>query len=82
MTNTLAYYKNSYITEKNYNIGPCGLYYKHMTIVNNDSSVVNKLEDLLTDDARGVIYDRHMLIIHTTDLVFWSLMQNDIFRYI
>jgi hypothetical protein len=36
----------------------CGQYYKHMTIVNDDSSIVNKLEALLTDDARGVIYDR------------------------
>jgi hypothetical protein len=38
----------------------CGQYYKHMTIVNDDSSIVNKLEALLTDDARGVIYDRRM----------------------
>ncbi len=37
-----------------------GLKYKHMTIVNDDSSIVNKLEALLTDDARGIIYDRRM----------------------
>ena len=30
-----------------------------MTIVNDDSRVVNKLEASLTDDARVVIYDRH-----------------------
>jgi hypothetical protein len=30
----------------------CGLYYKLMTIVNDDSRVVNKLEASLTDDAR------------------------------
>ncbi len=36
------------------------LYYKHMTIVNDDSRAINKLEALLTDDARGVIYDRRM----------------------
>ncbi len=34
-----------------------------MAIVNDDSSVINKLEALLTDDARGVIYDRRMFII-------------------
>ncbi len=29
-----------------------GIYYKPVTIVNNDSRVVNKLEASLTDDAR------------------------------
>ncbi len=37
----------------------CGLYYKHTMIVNYASSVVKKLEALLTDDARVVIYNRH-----------------------
>ncbi len=40
-----------------------GLYYKPMTIVNDDSRVVNKLETSLTDDARVVIYDHHMFIV-------------------
>ncbi len=44
----------------------CGLYYKSITIVNDDSSVVNKLETSLTDDARVVIYNRHMFIVHAT----------------
>ncbi len=56
-----------------YNIGPRGqcykfltivgycLYYKHNTIVNYDSSVVNKLGALFTDDARVVIYNRHII---------------------
>jgi hypothetical protein len=46
-----------------------GLYHKHMTIVNDDSSVVNKLYDidLLTDDARGVIYVCRMFIIQATE---------------
>ncbi len=44
----------------------CGLYYKDMTIVNYTSSVVNKLEALLTDDARVVIYDRHVFIVQAT----------------
>ncbi len=44
----------------------CGLYYKPMTIVNDDSSIVNKLEASLTDDARVIIYDRHMFIVQAT----------------
>ncbi len=40
-----------------------GLYYKPITIVNDDSSVNNKLETSLIDDARGIIYDRHMFIV-------------------
>ena len=45
-----------------------GLYYKHTTIVNYASSVVNKLEALLTDDARVVIYDRHVFIVQATEV--------------
>jgi hypothetical protein len=41
----------------------CGLYYKPMTIVNDDSRVVNKLEASLSDDAGVVIYDRNMFIV-------------------
>jgi len=40
-----------------------GLYYKPMTIVNDDSRVITKLETSLTDDARVVIYDHHMFIV-------------------
>ncbi len=43
-----------------------GLYYKHMPIVNYASSVINKIEALLTDDAWVVIYDRHVFIVHAT----------------
>ncbi len=43
-----------------------GLYYKPMTIVNDDSRVVNKLEASLTDDTRVVIYDRDMFIVQST----------------
>jgi hypothetical protein len=42
---------------------PCDLYYKHVTIVNDDSRVVNKLETSLTDDARVVNCDYHMFIV-------------------
>ncbi len=43
-----------------------GLYYKPTTIVNDDCSVVNKLEASLTDDARDIIYDRHKFIVEAT----------------
>ncbi len=44
-----------------------GLYYKHMTIINDDdSSVVNKLGASHTEDARVVIYNRHMFIVQAT----------------
>ncbi len=34
-----------------------------MTIVNDDSRVINKLEASLTDDARVIIYNHHMFIV-------------------
>jgi hypothetical protein len=40
-----------------------------MKIVKDDSRVINKLETPLTDDARVVIYDRHMFIIPDTGVV-------------
>jgi hypothetical protein len=44
-----------------------------MTIVNDDSRVVNKLEASLTDDARVVIYDRHIFIVQATDCTLMNL---------
>jgi hypothetical protein len=41
-----------------------------MTIIDDDSRVVNKLEASLTDNARVIIYDRHMFIVQTTGLIF------------
>jgi hypothetical protein len=38
-----------------------------MTIVNDDSRVINKLEASLTDDARVFIYDRHMFKVQAID---------------
>ncbi len=38
-----------------------------MTIVNDNSRVINKLEASLTDDARVVIYDCQMFIVQATD---------------
>ncbi len=52
-----------------------GLYYKPMTIVNDDSRVVTKLETSLTDDAEVVIYDRHMFIVQATaEVIFISFL--------
>ncbi len=45
-----------------------GLYYKPMTIVNDDSRVINKPETSLTDDARVIIYDHYMVIARATGL--------------
>jgi hypothetical protein len=39
-----------------------------MTIINDNYRVVNKLEASLTDDARVIIYDRHMFIVQATEL--------------
>ncbi len=44
-----------------------GLFYKLITIINDDSSIINKLETSLTDDARVVIYDCRMFIVQATD---------------
>jgi hypothetical protein len=67
-TNTLDYYRSGLF----YNTGPwrrgCGLYYKHVTIVNYASSGINKLRASLNDNAIVVIYDRHMFIVQTTGL--------------
>ncbi len=49
-----------------------GLYYKHTTIINDDSRVINKLEASLSDDARVIIYDCHMFIV----LAISHLIQN------
>ncbi len=43
-----------------------GLYYKHTAILNYASSVINKLEALLTDDV--IIYDHHVFIVQATVL--------------
>ncbi len=34
-----------------------------MMIVNDNTRIVNELDASLTDDARVVIYDRHMFIV-------------------
>ncbi len=54
--------KNVYKTDTS------GLYCKPITIVNDDFSVINKLETSLIGNARFVIYDRHMFIVQATEL--------------
>ncbi len=55
-------------------IDTSGLYYKPMTIVKDDSMVVTKLITSLTDNARVIIYDRHMFIVQATGRkVFYNL---------
>ncbi len=44
----------------------CGLYYKQITIVNYNSNVINKFAVSLADEARVVIYNRHMFIVLVT----------------
>ncbi len=58
---------------QNFNLAhACGLYYKHVMIVNDASSGINKWSLELIDTARGVIYDRHMFIVQATDLK-WNI---------
>ncbi len=49
-----------------------GLYYKHITIVNVDSSVISNWCSKLIDDARVVIYDHNMFIIQATHFAPFS----------
>jgi hypothetical protein len=51
-----------------------GLYYKPMMKINDNSRVVNKLDTSLTNEARVIIYDRHMFIVQATG---WLLRQLD-----
>ena len=46
--------------------GTCGLYYKHLTIVNDNSSIISKWSFKLLDDSRVVIYNLHMFIVQIT----------------
>ncbi len=53
-----------------------GLYYKPMTIVSDDSRVVNKLET--SDDARVVIYNRRVFIVQATGCIHNTLFSSDL----
>ncbi len=47
----------------------CDDHYKHVTIINDDSSGIIKWSFKLIDAARGVIYDRHMFIMQATGVL-------------
>jgi hypothetical protein len=47
-----------------------GMYYNPMTIVNDDSRVITKLETSLTDNVRFIIYDHHKFIVQANSLTF------------
>jgi hypothetical protein len=47
----------------------CSLYYNHVTMVNDDSSVVSKWSFKLIDNPRVVIYDHHKFLIQATDFL-------------
>jgi hypothetical protein len=42
-----------------------------MTIINDDFSIINKLETSPTDDARVVIYDGLVFIVQATEIIFF-----------
>jgi hypothetical protein len=46
----------------------CGLYYKHVMIVNDNSSIISKQSFKLIDNPRVIIYDRHRFILPATGL--------------
>jgi hypothetical protein len=57
-----------------------GLYYKHVTIVIDNSSIISKWSFKLIDDPSIVIYDRHRFIIQATGSlsVYYDLYGIDI----
>jgi hypothetical protein len=47
----------------------CGLYYKPMTMINDDARIIKKLDASLTDDARVIIYDHHLFIVQAIGVI-------------
>jgi hypothetical protein len=72
-TNIPAYFI-SVTKKKVYNIDICGLFYKHMPIVKDDSSIVSKWSSKLIDNARVIIYDHHMFIVQATNVKTFTLL--------
>jgi hypothetical protein len=54
----------------------CGMYYKPITIVNDDSCIITKLETSLIDDATVIIYNCHMFIAQATGGRSYNLYLN------
>ncbi len=51
----------------------CVLYYKHMAIVNDDSSGISKWGSKLIDSVGVIIYDHYVFIIQATGLGNWDI---------
>jgi len=62
------------------NIDTSGLYYKHITIINDNFSIIGKIEDSLTDDARVIIYILHMFIVEATGVNVINLFPFSLMR--
>ncbi len=54
------------------------LYYKHVTVVNDDSSVISKWSFKLIDDPRVVIYNHHRFILQATTNIELALNDSKI----
>jgi hypothetical protein len=58
-----------------------GMYYKQVTIVNDDSSIISKLNFKLIDNPRVVIYDHNRFITQTlgcsTFFIFVNALKYD-----
>jgi hypothetical protein len=59
-----------------------GLKYKPIMIVNDNSSIINKLETSLICDARVFTYDRHMFIDRTQGLNYKNVFKKLFFEFI
>jgi hypothetical protein len=53
-----------------------GLYYKHITIVSDDSSIVNKWRVFCSDNIRVIIYDCNVFKIQATGVPDLALHTN------
>ncbi len=62
------YYKPMMIVDDDFTMSR-NMYYKPMMIVDDDFRVVNNLEASLTDDAKVVVYNRHMFIVQATGVL-------------
>ncbi len=45
-----------------------------MTIVNDDSRVINKLEASLSNNARVIIYDCYMFMVQAIDVIIFMVV--------
>ncbi len=53
-----------------YAVSLASLYYKHMMVVNDDTSAVSKWSSKFIDNTRVVSYDHNVFVIQATGLIF------------